>query len=103
MAAAKENKVARCPYCASGTEFRAMRVLENGRQICENCGHIVFPEDRAFWCPCQKCLDVRSSPELHKYSRVFDVELCSTESERRSRESLNRVVDNPHRRVPAGE
>lgn len=72
-------EVPRCPYCVSGEQFRPMRVLENGRQICENCGHIVFPEDRAFWCPCQKCLEVRFSPELRKYSRVFDVELWSAE------------------------
>jgi hypothetical protein len=38
-----------------------MRVLENGRQICESCGHIAFPEDRAFWCPCLRCLEVRFS------------------------------------------
>jgi len=31
-----------------------MRVLENGRQICDSCGHIVFPDDEAFWCPCQE-------------------------------------------------
>jgi hypothetical protein len=59
-------EVPRCPYCVSEGQFRAMRVLENERQICENCGHIVFPEDRAFWCPCQKCLDVRFSPELQQ-------------------------------------
>ena len=33
-----------------------MQVLENGRQICEKCGHIVFPEDGAFKCPCPKCI-----------------------------------------------
>jgi len=62
MPVGKESKVARCPYCATGTVFKVMRVLENGRQICERCGHIVFPEDRAFWCPCQKCLEARLSP-----------------------------------------
>jgi hypothetical protein len=54
-------KVPRCPYCASGRAFKPMEVLENGRQICESCGHIVFPEDRAFWCSCQKCLEARFS------------------------------------------
>jgi hypothetical protein len=48
--------------------FRTMRVLENGRQICEHCGHIIFPQDYAFWCPCQKCVDVHFSL---KYSRFF--------------------------------
>lgn len=55
-----KTEVPRCPYCSSSDEkFRAMKVLENRRQICENCGHIVFPDDKAFWCPCQKCLASR--------------------------------------------
>jgi hypothetical protein len=54
-------EVPRCPYCVSGSQFKAMQVLENGRQICESCGHIVFNEDKAFWCPCQKCLESRFS------------------------------------------
>lgn len=48
MASATKNEVPRCPYCVSGTGFREMTVLNNGRQICEKCGHIVFPEDRVF-------------------------------------------------------
>ena len=51
-----KTEVPGCPYCSSGAKFRAMKVLANDRQICENCGHIVFPDDKAFWCPCQKCL-----------------------------------------------
>src|SRR5215472_10816791 len=66
---AKRIDVPRCPYCVSQNQFRTMRVLDNGRQICENCGHIVFPEDRAFWCPCQKCLDTRSLPRFQKRRR----------------------------------
>jgi ribosomal protein S27AE len=69
MASATENEVPRCPYCVSGTVFREMKVLENGRQICEKCGHIVFPEDRVFWCPCQKCLEARSSPRIQSLRR----------------------------------
>ena len=61
ISVAKKNQAPRCPYCVSGNQFKAMKVLENGRQICESCGHIVFPEDRAFWCPCQKCLQARFS------------------------------------------
>jgi hypothetical protein len=57
--AADNGDVPRCPYCVSGIHFRPMRVLENERQICESCGHIVFLEDRAFSCPCQKCLEAR--------------------------------------------
>ena len=69
MEAAPKNEVPRCPYCVLGTVFTEMKVLENGRQICEMCGHIVFPADRAFWCPCQKCLEVRLSPTLRKLRR----------------------------------
>ena len=87
MPAADKPEVPRCSYCVLGEQFRALRVLENGRQICENCGHIVFPHDRAFWCPCPKCLEVRFSPELRRYSRVFDVELCSAESVEKSGET----------------
>jgi uncharacterized protein (DUF983 family) len=66
MASATKNEVPRCPYCVSGAVFREMKVLENGRRICEKCGHIVFPDDRAFWCPCPKCLESRLSPTLRK-------------------------------------
>jgi hypothetical protein len=45
---ANNSEVPRCPYCASGIQFRPRRILEKQRQICESCGHIVFPEDRAF-------------------------------------------------------
>jgi hypothetical protein len=55
------EKKPRCPYCIVEAEFRAMRVLENGRQICEHCGHIIFPEDLAFWCPCQRCVEAHFS------------------------------------------
>ena len=69
MSPPNNTDVARCPYCVSGNGFREMRVLENGRQICESCGHIIFPDDRAFWCPCQKCLEVRLSCKLHNVQR----------------------------------
>lgn len=64
-----KEEIPRCPYCATGREFRPMKVLENGRQICESCGHIVFPRDRAFWCPCEKCLAARFSPKLRHLNR----------------------------------
>ena len=79
MSAADKPEVPRCPYCVAGGQFRPMRVLENGRQICENCGHIMFPEDRAFWCPCQKCLEARFFSKPSKHFRVSDVEHWSTE------------------------
>ena len=60
----KRNNLPRCPYCVSGAEFSPMKVLSNGRQICENCGHIVFPDNRVFWCPCQRCTETRLSPTV---------------------------------------
>src|SRR5438046_1582711 len=36
----------RCSYCTLGTQFKPMRVLANGRQTCESCGHVVFPGDK---------------------------------------------------------
>jgi Zn finger protein HypA/HybF involved in hydrogenase expression len=38
-----------------------MTVLSDGRLICHNCGHIVFPNDAAFRCPCPNCLEVNLS------------------------------------------
>ena len=35
----------RCPYCVVGDNLYPMKVLRNGRLICEKCGHIVFPGD----------------------------------------------------------
>jgi hypothetical protein len=66
----RTEKEPRCPYWILGAEFRVMRVLENGRQICEHCGHIIFHQDRAFWCPCQKCVEVHFSL---KNARFFSI------------------------------
>lgn len=79
MPGASKPEVPRCAYCVSGGQFREMRVLENGRQICESCSHIVFPEEKGFWCPCQKCLEARFSAEPGKHFRISDVEHWSTE------------------------
>lgn len=64
MNAPEKNKIPRCPYCVLDGQFRPLKTLGNGRQICENCGHIVFPEDRAFRCPCQECIKAQFSPRL---------------------------------------
>jgi hypothetical protein len=58
-----------CPYCVVDKKFYPMTVLANGRMICKNCGHIVFPDDRAFRCPCSKCLEVDLSPRLRRLRR----------------------------------
>jgi hypothetical protein len=60
----RRKDVPHCPYCVSDSVFKAMKVSENGRQIGESCGHIVFPADDVFWCPCQKCLKSRFAPRL---------------------------------------
>jgi len=65
----KRSREPRCPYCVLGKGFRVMKVLQNGRQICENCGHIVFPNDMAFRCPCPKCLEANFSPRIRRLRR----------------------------------
>ncbi len=61
-----KSKEPRCPYCTVEDEFFPMTVLSNGRLICKNCGHIVFPNDTAFKCPCQKCQEITLSPRVRK-------------------------------------
>jgi predicted RNA-binding Zn-ribbon protein involved in translation (DUF1610 family) len=63
------EKEARCPYCVVDDTFHRMMVLSNGRSICEKCGHIVFPHDTAFRCPCPKCLEISCSPRIRKIRR----------------------------------
>ena len=46
----KTEAASHCPYCVSNGE-RVMRVLENGRQICEECGQIIFPRRSSFLVP----------------------------------------------------
>jgi ribosomal protein S27AE len=69
MASVTKNDVPRCPYCVSGTVFTEMKVLENGRHICEKCGHIVFPDNRVLSCPCPRCLEGRFSSVLRNLRR----------------------------------
>jgi hypothetical protein len=53
-----DAKVERCPYCVLGDDFRLM-VQRPGWLICENCGHIVIPDDPDFRCSCRNCPKVR--------------------------------------------
>ena len=53
-----DAKVERCPYCVLGDDFRLM-VQRPGWFICENCGHIVIPDDPGFRCSCRNCPKVR--------------------------------------------
>ena len=63
------QKEVRCPYCVVDGKFRPMTVLPNGRLICKHCGHIVFPNDTAFMCPCSKCLEISFSPRVRRLRR----------------------------------
>ncbi len=63
------QKEVRCPYCVFDDKFHPMIVLPNGRLICEKCGHIVFPNDTAFRCPCLKCVEINCSPSVRRIRR----------------------------------
>jgi hypothetical protein len=63
------QKEVRCPYCVVDDKFRPMTILPNGQLICKNCGHIVFPNDAAFRCPCSKCLEINFSPRVRRLRR----------------------------------
>jgi len=56
----------RCPYCVVDGKFPPMTLLSTGRLICKKCGHIVFSNDTAFRCPCQKCLEINFSPRVRR-------------------------------------
>jgi|ERR1700733_6029539 hypothetical protein len=60
----------RCPYCVLVPEFQEMKLLTNGRMICERCGHIEFPEGQAFFCPCMKCVEISLSRRLHNFGET---------------------------------
>ncbi len=55
------EKRPRCPYCVVGGEFHLMSPLTGDRLMCQQCGHITFPGDPVFRCPCAKCLKIDSS------------------------------------------
>lgn len=63
------NRIPRCPHCVSRDQFRPMQILENGRQICQGCGHIVFPGDQGFWCPCPECVKTHLSKRFRAAHR----------------------------------
>jgi ribosomal protein S27AE len=65
----KEKKV-RCPYCVVDGTFQAMKVVVSGRLICGHCGHIVFPEDGAFKCPCTNCVEIGFSPRVRRIRKL---------------------------------
>src|SRR5579864_4517211 len=69
----------RCPYCASGDEFRPMVALSDGRFICGQCGHLAFPNDRNFECACRKCFERPLDTQyLHLCVSSYQAELNSS-------------------------
>jgi hypothetical protein len=68
--ATKTKGIERCPYCVVGTKFQELKVLANGRMICKHCGHIVFPEGQAFFCPCMKCVEINLSGRLRDFGEM---------------------------------
>ena len=63
------DKEPRSPYRVIDEKFHPMTVLDNGRMICGNCGHIILPDDKAFRSPCSKCLEMDLSPHLRRLRR----------------------------------
>jgi hypothetical protein len=51
------EKLVRCPYCILGDNSRPM-LQRPVWFICDQCGHIVIPEDPDFKCACRKCLEL---------------------------------------------
>ena len=67
-----ENTV-RCPYCASGSEFRRMVAHVDGRYICSKCGHIERPGDPEYKCRCSKCVDPRVAHLTERSRRALSI------------------------------
>jgi hypothetical protein len=55
----------RCPYCVSFDQFMLMRALDEKSYVCDNCGHVVVPDNRVFCCPCNHCEEMRSFTPLN--------------------------------------
>jgi rubrerythrin len=47
-----------CPYCVLGDQFRPL-LQRPDWYVCEQCGHVVIPDDSDFTCSCEKCLELR--------------------------------------------
>jgi hypothetical protein len=52
------EQIVRCPYCILGDQSGPM--LQRPEWfICEQCGHVVIPDDSDFKCCCRNCLKVK--------------------------------------------
>ena len=56
--------VARCPYCASGSEFLIMSPHLQGGFICDRCEHTVRPDVEGYRCICRKCVQTEQFSHL---------------------------------------
>ena len=50
----------RCPYCVLIDHFMLLNPTGDGRFACMKCGHITFPENKAFQCLCSHCSAMRA-------------------------------------------
>ena len=55
MGAADTLRIARCPYCVLGGEFRTLVPHLDRRLICPKCGHLANPGNNDFRCSCPEC------------------------------------------------
>ena len=52
------EQIVRCPYCMLGDQSGTM-LQRPAWFICEQCGHVVIPDDPDFKCCCRNCLKVK--------------------------------------------
>jgi hypothetical protein len=52
----------RCPHCMVGIEFRSMIAYKDGRFVCRDCAHTVYPDVPEYRCTCRPCLRQQSRP-----------------------------------------
>jgi rubrerythrin len=51
------DQVVRCPYCLLADQFRPM-LQRPDWFICEQCGHVLLPDDPDFRCACSTCMEL---------------------------------------------
>jgi len=49
------DEIVRCPYCVLSDGFRPM-LQRPSWFVCEQCFHVVIPDDPDFKCSCQRCM-----------------------------------------------
>jgi hypothetical protein len=56
--------IIRCPHCMAGIEFRPMIAYKDGRFVCRDCAHTLFPGVPEYKCTCRPCLRLSRKPLL---------------------------------------